>query len=215
MSQCGIGASEEMGQNTKLNEQAMVDTSCLVCGGTHCETVASIGEIAEQNTMLKIFHQQRRRKDAQADLRDRTSFSQDYATEVVRCLTCGCIYQKPRPTLRAVTTQYAEDEYGAELHKSEFQAQEAWPEGNNTAFAQRCGFSTSAPVVVEVGSFVDGFLAAAQRKGWAILGLDPGKEVVNFCHAQGLPVIHGTLKRPPLHLNQLMPSSFGIPLINW
>jgi hypothetical protein len=117
---------------------------------------------------------------------------------VVRCLTCGCIYRNPRPTLRAVTTQYAEDEYGAEHLKAEFQAQEAWPEGNITAFAQRCGFSTPAPVVVEVGSFVGGFLADAQRKGWAIVGLDPRKEVVNFCHAQGLPVIHGTLNETSL-----------------
>ena len=198
MSQGRVGSSEEMGQNTQSNAQAMVDVSCLVCGGTHYETVASMGEIAEQNRMLQIFHQQRRRKDAQADLKDRASFSQDYVTEVVRCLTCGFIYRNPRPPLRAVTTQYAEDEYGEEHLKAEFLAQEAWAERKIIAFEQHCGFSTEAPVVVEVGSFVGGFLAAAQKKGWAILGVDPGKEVTNFCHARGLPVIHGTLNETPL-----------------
>ena len=103
------------------------------------------------------------------------------------------MYRNPRPTLQAVTVQYAEDEYGEEHLQAEFEAQQAWAEKKIAAFAQHCRFSSRAPVVVEVGSFVGGFLAAARQRGWSILGVDPGKEVVDFCQAQGLPVFHGTL----------------------
>ena len=171
----------------------MVDVSCLICGGVYHETVAFAAEIAEQKELLRRFHQQRQRQDAQADLKDRTTFSQDYSTEVVRCLTCGFVYRNPRPTLRSVTAQYADDQYGEEHLEAEFQAQQRWAEWKITAFAQHCHFPSRHPVVVEVGSFVGGFLAAAQQRGWSILGVDPGKEVVNFCQARGLPVFHGTL----------------------
>jgi len=44
------------------------------------------------------------------------------------------------------------------------------------------------PVVVEVGSFVGGFLTAAQELGWTAVGLDPGKEVAEFCRSRGIDV---------------------------
>jgi hypothetical protein len=49
-----------------------------------------------------------------------------------------------------------------------------------------------------VGSFVGGFLAAAQARGWAISGVDPGKEVAGFCRKKGLPVFRGTLSDAPI-----------------
>ena len=53
--------------------------------------------------------------------------------------------------------------------------------------------SGGAPRVVEVGSFVGGFLAAGQDQGWGMVGVDPGKEVTTFCREQGLNVFCGTL----------------------
>lgn len=193
MSQDGIGTSEATGQSIASAEKSMVDVSCLICGTPYHETLASVAEIAEQKALLQGFHERRRRQEAPADLKDRTTFSQDYSTEVVRCRTCGFIYRNPRPTLGAVATQYAEDEYGEEHLRAEFQAQKVWAERKIDAMAQHCRFSSPDPVVIEVGSFVGGFLFEAQRRGWRILGVDPGKEVVEFCRAQGLPVFHGTL----------------------
>ncbi len=173
-------------------ERELVDVPCLVCGGGDYDTIASTADLAAQHRMLQDFHQ-RRRKDAQADLKDRTTFSQDYATEVVRCRTCGFLFRNPRPSLGAVTEGYAEDEYGEAHLKDELHAQESWAEQKLAACARHCDFSAERPMVVEVGSFVGGFLAAAQRRGWSILGVDPGNEVVKFCQARGLPVFHGTL----------------------
>jgi rare lipoprotein A len=52
--------------------------------------------------------------------------------------------------------------------------------------------------IVEVGSFVGGFLAAGQEYGWNMLGVDPGAEVNNFCRRKGLSVFHGMLAECPL-----------------
>lgn len=188
-----VGIIEDIVPSTASVQHAMVDVPCLVCGGAHHETLASMAEITEQTRMLQAFHHARRRRNAEADLKDRTTFSQDYSTAMVRCATCRFIYRNPRPTLRSVTSHYVQDQYGDEHLRNEFQAQEAWAEGKLKTFAQYCGFSTAVPVVVEVGSFVGGFLAVAQREGWSVLGVDPGKEVVDFCHARGLPVLQGTL----------------------
>jgi SAM-dependent methyltransferase len=171
---------------------AMVDVPCFICGGARYETLASMAELADQQRLLQAFHRQRRREDAQTDLKDRATFSQDDSTEVVQCLTCRFVYRNPRPTLRAVTERYREDEYGEEHLQAEFQAQQSWAEKKIAPMARHCGFAR-APVVVEVGSFVGGFLAAATARGWSILGVDPGKEVVKFCERRGLPVFHGTL----------------------
>jgi len=54
------------------------------------------------------------------------------------------------------------------------------------------------PSIIEVGSFVGGFLAAGQQRGWTILGVDPGKQVAEFCLARGLAVHCGTLADAPI-----------------
>ncbi len=193
MTQPGLRTTEETVQRSLSNEPMMIDVSCQICGGADHETLASAVEITHQQAMLQSFHQQRRRQEAQAELKDRTSFSQNYSTKVVRCLTCGFMYRNPRPTLGAITAQYVEDAYGKDHLQTEFEAQQSWAERKIAAFAEHCRFAARTPVVVEVGSFVGGFLAAAQRRGWSILGVDPGKEVVKFCQGRGLPVFHGTL----------------------
>jgi SAM-dependent methyltransferase len=51
--------------------------------------------------------------------------------------------------------------------------------------------------MIEVGSFVGGFLEAARELGWNIIGIDPGEAVVRFCRNRGLPVFQGTLEELP------------------
>jgi hypothetical protein len=51
--------------------------------------------------------------------------------------------------------------------------------------------------MIEVGSFVGGFLEAAREHGWDIIGVDPGDTVVRFCRNRGLPVLKGTLEESP------------------
>ncbi|MGH8006741.1 MAG: methyltransferase domain-containing protein [Candidatus Binatia bacterium] len=57
--------------------------------------------------------------------------------------------------------------------------------------------------VVEVGSFVGGFLAAGQEYSWNMLGIDPGEEVDAFCRGKGLHVFRGTLSEASLETNSI------------
>ncbi|HYD49208.1 MAG TPA: class I SAM-dependent methyltransferase, partial [Terriglobales bacterium] len=54
------------------------------------------------------------------------------------------------------------------------------------------------PTVVEVGSFVGGFLAAARERGWNAIGVDPGEEVTAFCRERGLEVMRSSAADAPI-----------------
>jgi SAM-dependent methyltransferase len=122
---------------------------------------------------------------------------QDYPTEVVRCGACGLIYRNPRPPADVLTRAYATDHYGQNRLEEIFDAQcELYRPKARTLrrWLPRGGFVR----VVEIGSFVGGFLAAGEEYGWTMLGVDPGKEVNAFCSQRGLQVLTGTLPEMPL-----------------
>jgi SAM-dependent methyltransferase len=51
----------------------------------------------------------------------------------------------------------------------------------------------SRPRILEIGSFVGGFLLEGQHQGWDMVGVDPGRDVAAFCRERGLPIFEGTL----------------------
>lgn len=156
------------------------------------ETLTSAAEIADQQAMLQSFHQQRRCQDAQGISRiERLFYKLCNSSGPVPAVRLSSIAIRGRRSDRSRL-----DMRKTSMVKTTFRlnlAQQAWAERKIAAFAEHCRFSSSAPVVVEVGSFVGGFLAAAQRRGWSIRGVDPGREVVNFCQGRGLSVFYGTL----------------------
>jgi SAM-dependent methyltransferase len=54
------------------------------------------------------------------------------------------------------------------------------------------------PRIVEIGSFVGGFLAAVRELGWEALGIDPGEEVTAFCRERGFAVLQATASEAPI-----------------
>src|SRR5206468_2972139 len=125
-------------------------------------------------------------------LADRAEFTQDEVTDIVACRRCGVVFRNPRPTDEAVARAYRQDHYGRERLASLFKAQQELYRPK--ARALRRWLAAGRQVrVVEVGSFVGGFLAAGQEYGWEMLGIDPGQEVGAFCREKGLPVLTGTL----------------------
>src|SRR3954447_17416929 len=90
---------------------------CTVCGGGAFCLVATSDEIHAQQEWLRAFHLRRMRRAALARgaeraLFDRGKFTQDYATDVVRCRRCGLLMRNPRPPAERVTEAYAHDRYG-------------------------------------------------------------------------------------------------------
>ncbi|HEX5324110.1 MAG TPA: methyltransferase domain-containing protein [Capsulimonadaceae bacterium] len=175
-----------------LKTLPLVEVACAVCGGGEMETVCTAEEIAAQQAYLPRFHKRRLKPDAAAEgaLEERASFTQDYATQIVRCCACGLILRDPRPKDRAIRHMYEGDSYTRERLEAIFLAQREFYRPKAKQLSQWLAPDAS---VVEVGSFAGGFLAAAQERGWQALGIDPGKDVDEFCRAKGLPVLHGTL----------------------
>jgi SAM-dependent methyltransferase len=182
-----------------------VEVNCAVCGGASHELVCSAAEIRSQLAYLERFHRQRLRPRARraahsggADeaLADRADFTQDYATDVVSCGACGLVFRAARPRAAAITAAYARDEYGRERLEQLFGSQ-------LELFRPRAGvlarlLTSRVPDVIEVGSFVGGFLAAARALGWNAVGVDPGAEVDEFCRAKGLSVVRATAAEAPI-----------------
>jgi len=102
------------------------------------------------------------------------------------------ILRTPRPSSQAITTAYQRDHYGQARLATLFAAQlRSYRSKTRTL---RCWLPRNRRVrIVEIGSFVGGFLAAGQELGWEMLGVDPGTEVSAFCQERGLPIFCGTL----------------------
>jgi SAM-dependent methyltransferase len=163
------------------------------------EQICSAAEMEGQRRFMRRFHLARRRADHRTELADRADFTQDNATALVACRSCGFLCRQTRPTPGAATFTYAHDHYGAAQLEREYLNQRRWAEGKLRELARWLVVPAGlTPFVVEVGSFVGGFLATGQDHGWKMLGVDPGKEVASFCHRKGLPVHVGTLNDAPL-----------------
>lgn len=171
--------------------------ACPVCGATARRTVAQADTIDAQLAWLDAFHRRRLKPTArarrEAALEERASFTQDDPRAIVGCRSCGLVFRHPRRSPSAVEHDYAVDSYGAERLRGLFAAQvQAYDE--KLATLRALIRTRRAPFVLEVGSFVGGFLTAAGSAGWEVLGVDPGEEVVAFCRERGLPVERGTIE---------------------
>lgn len=114
----------------------------------------------------------------------------------------GCPFRNPHPTADAIAQAYAVEQYDEAHLLSEFSAQLAWARRKASMLGQLLSKQTT-PQIVEVGSFVGGFLAAAKEQGWNILGVDPGEAVTRFCLDRRLPIFQGTLEHAPVSRGQL------------
>ncbi len=177
-----------------------VESSCHICGGSEMDQICSSSEVEAQIRFLQQFHRRRLRHPTHSDLADRVEFTQEYLTDIMACRGCGLVCRSPRPSAGAITSAYIEDRYGHEHLSSEFVLQRQWAKYKVRSLASRLQtrLPMKPPLVVEVGSFVGGFLAAGRERGWRMLGVDPGKEVTAFSEERGFDVFCGTLIEAPV-----------------
>lgn len=183
---------------TSLGDHERIYTSCLLCGGSEFIVVAGPSDIAAQQSYLKRFHQRRLVESLSAEARrasltDRVSFTHNYETFIVACRACGLLCRNPHPPAEAIIEAYADDHYEQDHLQGEFSSQLTWARAKIPIVAAHLAASRS-PRMIEVGSFVGGFLEAARERGWDITGVDPGEAVVRFCRGRDLPVFKGTLE---------------------
>jgi SAM-dependent methyltransferase len=193
-----LSADNQQRGEPQTETTARVAVDCVVCGAAPNDMICSAPQIAAQLAYLCGFHRRRLRPSTDGKaLADRAEFNQGEAAPIARCGGCGHIFRATRPPAAAVTGDYADDAYGADRLQSLFAAQRAFFRGKLDALAATIA-SDAAPAVVEVGSFVGGFLAAAGERGWSAVGIDPGEEVARFCRARGLPVHCTTAPQAPI-----------------
>lgn len=193
-----------------LEEAPRVPVGCQLCGSSRSRLVCSAEDIAEQQEFLHRYYRTRWSQQTSATATDRVSFTQDYITAIVSCTDCGLLYRNPRPRAAAVTKAYAKEQYEDAYMAAEFETQRAWARSKIPEFDAylRKQKRQTRPRILEIGSFVGGFLMEGRDRGWDMLGVDPGRDVASFCRRHGLEVLEGTLEEV-----KLPPASFDAVVV--
>lgn len=164
---------------------------CPVCGTVDGEVVAGGEEIRAEMEALWAFHTARLRPQTPpAHLADRVAFSQRPPLAVVRCAGCGLVYRNPREREHALRDVYAGETPEQAVLEGLFETQ-------RDAYAAQAGRLTESAgrpgMVVELGSYVGGFLSAASALGWRAEGVDVNPAANAFARRRGFTVHDGEL----------------------
>lgn len=168
-------------------------TACPACGADRAREIASADDIRAEVELLWEFHSGRLRPGTPPPhLVDRVAFSQRPPLRVVRCAECGLVYRNPRERETELRDTYAGEapDRGAlaALHHTQRAAYAAQVERLGEVVGR-------AGRVLEVGSYVGGFLAAAGEAGWQAEGVDVNPVANALARELGLQVTEGDLER--------------------
>lgn len=164
--------------------------ACLACGGPAGRTLLTADEVRGEQRWLERFHDARITGSPE-DAKDRASFTQSESRSVVACTGCGTVLRVPRPSPQQVEETYAEDEYGDEALQQLARNQDVFFASKLDALAEHFAELAPGARVLEIGSFVGGFLRAAAVRGWSATGVDVGEETTRFVRERGFDVVRG------------------------
>lgn len=167
------------------------DSGCVVCGDVRTVDVRDAAALAGDADRARAFHLRRLERRAASELEERASFTQESPARLASCLTCGLLQRRPRPSSEQLERLYAVDPYPKE-RLPEMLASQRELYRRKMPLLRR--LLTPRVRVLEVGSFVGGFLDLCREEGWAARGVDPGRQVATFCHERGLDVIPSTVE---------------------
>lgn len=168
-----------------------VEVDCSVCGASDADEVCSSAELARQLDAARGFHHARLRWRSRAALEERASFTHDYPTRLLTCRRCGLLFRSPRPRADSVLHAYRQERYTAERLPQMIVSQRELFRPKARALARVLG---AGGRVLEVGSFVGGFLRAAREIGLDACGIDPSEQLSMLCRRSGLRVACSTLE---------------------
>ena len=165
--------------------------SCVVCGSAHLDELAGVDQLASEAAHREnLFRDLFPPGTPEYMLKDRAFATQTYDARLLLCRACHTLARDPHLSPRGETEEYEEDAYHPSWLESSFREFHA-------AFRQRMRelvrWVGPRATVLEVGSFVGGFMAAAQEAGWRTIGVDVGECVTAFARSKGLDVRHGRL----------------------
>ena len=158
--------------------------------------IANPDEIRAEMEALWAFHTARLRPDTPpSHLADRVAFSQGPPLAVVRCDGCGLLYRNPRERAFALRQTYADERMDEDVLTALFETQRDSYIGQTERLT---GIAGRPGRVLEVGSYVGGFLAAARDAGWRAEGVDVNPATNDFARGRGFLVHDGELTSAPV-----------------
>lgn len=161
-------------------------TPCPVCRSSDHRVLADRDAVKRELEALWQFHLKRFRTGAPVEqLFDRAIFSQDPPLLVVECVTCGLVFRNPRERETEILETYEEEAPTQEALASLFDEQCAFYRPRAALLTRLAGPPGS---VLEVGSYVGGFLRAAEEAGWRARGIDVNAHANAFARARGCRV---------------------------
>jgi SAM-dependent methyltransferase len=166
--------------------------TCPACGGSALSLAVDTGRMLDLAARARAFHIARLRSHPQEELDERASFTQGEAAALLRCNDCTHLLRWPRPDPGSTVLAYAEDRYPDD-RLAEMIASQVSLYRRKVPVLRRL-LATRAPRIVEVGSFVGGFLEVARTVGWDAVGVDPNAQLAESCRSRGLRIVEGTLE---------------------
>jgi SAM-dependent methyltransferase len=166
-------------------------TPCPVCRSSKHRVLADRDSLKHELEALWQFHLRRLRTGAPVEqLFDRAIFSQNPPLQVVACRDCGLVFRNPREREEEVLETYQQEEPSQEAFASLFEQQREFYKPRADKLTHLAGRPGS---VLEVGSYVGGFLRAAEDAGWRARGIDVNASANRFARQQGCSVDQSAL----------------------
>lgn len=165
---------------------------CPVCKTNDFRQLVDQNGIKQEIEKLWEFHTRRLKPGAPVQqLFDRAIFSQAPPINVVECRGCGTVIRNPRESAEAIAHVYEDEKPPAEAFAALFDEQRAFYAPRVRTLTRVLGHPGD---VLEVGSYVGGFLAAASERGWSAHGLDVSETANEFARARGCNVEKTTIE---------------------
>jgi SAM-dependent methyltransferase len=163
---------------------------CPACGCSEGRVLLTTDDVRGEQLWLKRFHAARRDEPA-GEAKDHAQFTQAESRTVSSCTACGTVLRTPRPSPEQVEKRYEHDRYGTDVLQRLAANQDRFFVDKLAQLAPYFAALRGGAPVLEIGSFVGGFLHAAEQRGWNALGIDVGEETTDFTRARGFDVRRG------------------------
>ena len=166
-------------------------TPCPVCGASTSVELADADQMRKEVELLWEFHERRLKRGIPPDrLTDRLAFSQHPPLRLAVCPACSHIYRNPWERKETLEAAYSASLPDPASLDSLFQAQRKTSRRQVRRLTAALGRPGRG---LEVGSYVGGFLAAANDEGWSFEGLDLNEEISGYARKKGLSVTAGEI----------------------
>ena len=166
-------------------------TRCPVCDALECSEIGDGDAMRAEAALLRAFHERRLRRGVPpSQLADRVEFSQEPPLRLCQCRRCLHVYRNPWERRETLEAAYETEGPAESVLQKLFRLHLPLARGQVRRLTEVVGRRGTG---LEIGSYVGGFLSAAQEAGWTFEGVDVSPEAVAFASRVGHRVTLGEI----------------------